>query len=146
MVTRKKLEEMFAHYIDRKRCNQAHPSDSQDGLWSAGECNEAAKWLSMFGVNLSYETVQPMIEGKSPVKMKMKGTFPDDDLAYDDLAIFVPEKKELISLCKGIGNNLFADDVAEGYVDYINYTRRDMQEGMEEIDGGMMLCELLGYK
>lgn len=29
MVTRKKLEEMFAHYIDRKRCNQAHPSDSR---------------------------------------------------------------------------------------------------------------------
>lgn len=62
MVTRKKLEEMFAHYIDRKRCNQAHPSDSQDGLWSAGECNEAAKWLSMFGVDLSYETVQPMMK------------------------------------------------------------------------------------
>lgn len=97
----------------------------------------------MFEVDLSYETVQPMIEGKSPVKMKMKSACSNDDLAYDDLTIFVPEKKELIYLGEGIVGNLFADDVAKGYVDYVNYTRRDIQEGLEEIDGGMMLFKKL---
>lgn len=75
--------------------------------------------------------------------MKMKRLAHDDSLAFDDLVVFVPVKKELISLCEGVGGNLFADDVAEGYVDYINYTRRDIQEGLEEIDGGMMLFKEL---
>ena len=72
MMTREKLEEMFAHYIERKRYNQSVPSDSQDGLWSAGVCAEAKKWLEYFGVDLSYERIQPMIDGKVPVRMVMR--------------------------------------------------------------------------
>ena len=72
MVSRKKLEEMFARYIERKRYNQSVRSDSQDGLWSAGECAEAKKWLELFGVDLSYERIQSMIEGKVPVRMVMR--------------------------------------------------------------------------
>ena len=138
MVTRKNLEELFAHYIERKRYNQANSSDPQNGLWSAGECDEARKWLSMFGVDLSDETVQPMVEGKASTELKMKkeGIY----ASYDDLIIFVPEKGELISLSKGTGDNLLAEDREDGYVDYIEYTQREgTTEGMEEIDGGMMM-------
>lgn len=64
-----KLQEMFEHYIQHKRINQAHPSDSQDGLWTAGECSEAEKWLELFGVDLGYSRIQPMVEGKMPPKV-----------------------------------------------------------------------------
>lgn len=66
------LEERFAHYIERKRYNQNCRSDSQDGLWSAGECSEAEAWLNFFGVDTSYEIVQPMVDKATPVELRFK--------------------------------------------------------------------------
>lgn len=67
-VKKEALEEMFCHYIDRKRYNQENNSDSQNGLYSAGECAEAEKWLEMFGVDLGYSRIQWMVDGKIPVR------------------------------------------------------------------------------
>ena len=67
-ISDKSVQEMFEHYIYRKRDNQMHPSDSQESLWAAGECQEAEKWLEQFGVNLDYDRIQPMVDGKTPVK------------------------------------------------------------------------------
>ena len=76
-ISKDNLEKMFQRYIERKRYNQSVRSDSQDGIYSAGECNEAEKWLRLFGVDLSYETIQPMVEGKTPIQMKIKNMDPN---------------------------------------------------------------------
>ena len=55
------LLKQFSHYIDRKRYNINHPSDSQDGLYTAGECAEAEKWMSLYGINLDYARVMDLV-------------------------------------------------------------------------------------
>jgi hypothetical protein len=52
---------MWDHYISRKKYNQSVASDSQDGLYSAGECREAERWLKLLGMDTSYERVQAAI-------------------------------------------------------------------------------------
>lgn len=57
-----KLDEMFEHYIETK-CkviNSSHGSQSE--MWFSGECEEAERWLKLFGVDVSYEVVQPLID------------------------------------------------------------------------------------
>lgn len=66
-INEETLEGMFRHYIEKKKYNQARNSDSQNGLYSAGECEEAEKWLELFGVDLNYFRIQQMVEGKIPV-------------------------------------------------------------------------------
>ena len=77
------LLKQFSHYIDRKRYNISHPSDSQDGLYTAGECAEAEKWLSLCGVNLDYERIMDLVNyRREPFQLKfdlLKNT--DDDFA-----------------------------------------------------------------
>lgn len=68
-ISTEKLQKMFEHYIERKRYNQNHNSCSQDAIWSGGECEEAKRWLTLFGVDLSYERIQSMIDGKQEVKV-----------------------------------------------------------------------------
>lgn len=63
ILKKEKVQEMFERYIKRKRYNQSHSSSSQDGLWSAGECSEAEKWLTLCGIDLSYFRIQNMIDG-----------------------------------------------------------------------------------
>jgi len=67
-IKRADVERMFKHYIERKRYNQSKDSCSQDGLYSAGECSEAEKWLKLCGVDLSYERIQEMVEGKREIR------------------------------------------------------------------------------
>lgn len=55
------LFKQFSHYIDRKRYNMNQPSDSQDGLYTAGECTEAEKWLALYGVNLEYARIMDLV-------------------------------------------------------------------------------------
>lgn len=56
------LNVMFERYIDRVMYNRSKPSNSQDGLYSAGECREAERWLSLFGVDTSYEHIENIIK------------------------------------------------------------------------------------
>lgn len=145
MITEKKLEKMFEHYIARKKYNQESSSGSQDSLWSAGECEEAEKWLKCFGADLSYETIQPMISGKAEVQMK-RVTGPCAEGNFDDLLVFVPSRHNMIVISEGSGDNLLPEDKKEGWVDYINYTYYETDTFSEE-DGGMyMTSELVQEK
>lgn len=64
------LKYMFDHYIERKYYNQLHPSDSQDGLYSCGECAEAERWLDLFGIDTSWERVNALIKERYGEKEK----------------------------------------------------------------------------
>lgn len=67
-LSKEKVTEMFTHYIEQVRCNQQHRSDSQSGLMTFGSIREAEKWLALFGIDTSYERIQPMVEGKAELR------------------------------------------------------------------------------
>lgn len=77
-ISRSFVETMFAHYVERVRRNQKCAPSSQDGIWSAGEISEAGKWLKHLGVDLSYERIQPMVEGKTQVCAWDPGEGPEE--------------------------------------------------------------------
>ena len=71
--------------------------------------------------------------------------------SFDDLFIFVPSATpavgQIIMISEGSGDNLLKEDIAEGYQDYINYEIYDVEQGMPEADGGMVMYkELVGEK
>lgn len=57
-----KLDEMFNHYLELrwKVINSSHGSQSE--MWFCGECEEAERWLKMFGVDVSYEVVRSLLD------------------------------------------------------------------------------------
>ena len=66
---------------------------------------------------------------------------------YNDIYIFVPGAKEIVHVSEGTGDNLLKEDRANGYVDYINYMRYALDDGVSEYDGGLlMLTELFREK
>lgn len=68
-IYKEKIQEMFEHYIERKRYNQTGClPGSHDDTFSAGELHEAEKWLKLFNVDLSHERIQPMVEGEREVE------------------------------------------------------------------------------
>lgn len=62
---------------------------------------------------------------------------------YDDLFLFVPEMKQIIRIAEGTGDNLLAEDIADGYVDYIYYEQYELGAGMPEVDGGQIMMDEL---
>ena len=60
---------------------------------------------------------------------------------YEDLYIFVPAMKQIIRIAEGTGDNLFPEDIEEGYADYIYYEQYELSQGFPEIDGGQVLME-----
>ena len=58
---------------------------------------------------------------------------------YEDLYIFVPAMKQIIRIAEGTGDNLFPEDIEEGYADYIYYEQYELSQGFPEIDGGQVL-------
>ena len=66
---------------------------------------------------------------------------------YNDVFIFVPEKRQIIHISEGSGDNLLQEDIENGYVDYIYYSQYGLDTGMPEAGGGMVLLEeMLGDK
>lgn len=62
---------------------------------------------------------------------------------FDDLFLYVPEKKQLIMISEGTGENLLKEDLKEGYVDYLYYEQYALESGLPEEDGGMYLLKQL---
>ncbi len=60
---------------------------------------------------------------------------------YDDLFVFVSEMKQIIRIAEGNGSNLLAEDIENGYVDYIYYDQSGLDIGMPEVDGGQVLLK-----
>ena len=67
-ITDAELAAMFEHYIVLTMYNQRCRSDSQDGLYSAGELRECERWLKLFGMDTSYEHIQKIIQDKEKTK------------------------------------------------------------------------------
>ena len=59
-ISEEKLEEMFEHYIER-RC-KAIDASGYDEMWICGEADECKRWLELFGVDVSYNRVQPLVD------------------------------------------------------------------------------------
>lgn len=61
------------------------------------------------------------------------------------LKIYVPSKQHIIEITAGTGDNLLKEDIAEGYVDYLNYNifdaTREAYEYTDPEDGGMFLTK-----
>lgn len=60
---------------------------------------------------------------------------------YKSIFIFVPEKKQIIKIAEGSGDNLTDEDLEAGYVDYIYYEIYGVKTGFPELDGGMIMLE-----
>lgn len=61
------LQAIFEHYIERRI--YVNNSIGYDKIWASGECKECERWLTLFGIDLSYERIQPMIDGKKEIKV-----------------------------------------------------------------------------
>ena len=63
--------------------------------------------------------------------------------AFDTIHIYVPETKQIIRISEGTGDNLLDEDIDEGFVDYIYYETFNVEDTIEEDNGGqVMLTEL----
>ena len=60
---------------------------------------------------------------------------------YADLFIYVPEKRQIVRIAEGTGDNLLPEDTENGYVDYIYYEQYGLGIDMPEVDGGQILLE-----
>lgn len=60
---------------------------------------------------------------------------------YNDIFIFVPEKKEIIRITEGTGDNLLKEDRKEGYIDYINYEQYALEQDLPDVDSGMVMLK-----
>lgn len=60
---------------------------------------------------------------------------------YSDIFIFIPEKRQVIRIAEGSGDNLLQKDIKNGYADYIYYAQHELSVDMPEADGGMVLLK-----
>jgi hypothetical protein len=66
---------------------------------------------------------------------------------FSPVYIYVPSKKQIIRIAEGTGDNLDDNDIDSGFVDYIYYDTHNLEAGIPEVDGGMiMLKELFQVK
>lgn len=69
--------------------------------------------------------------------------FGKKEAGYDDVYVYVPEKRQIVFISEGTGDNLSSEDMDDGYVDYINYEVYSMDDGISEDDGGILLLKQL---
>lgn len=62
---------------------------------------------------------------------------------YDVACIYLPKMDQLVLISEGTGDNLLAEDIRNGYRDYIYYTIYAIDADLVEIDGGMILLSQL---
>ncbi len=60
---------------------------------------------------------------------------------YNDIFIFISEKRQVVRIAEGSGDNLLREDIEDGYVDYIYHAQHELNVDMPEVDGGMVLLE-----
>ena len=66
---------------------------------------------------------------------------------FDTIYIYVPDAQQIVQISEGSGDNLLDEDIEAGYVDYIYYEQYELEPGVPEIDGGMvMLTQLFQEK
>ena len=69
------------------------------------------------------------------------------ELRYKEVFAYVPSANQIIRVAEGDGINLLEEDEEKGYVDYIYYDQYELEEEMNNYDGGqVMLKELFRDK
>ena len=58
---------------------------------------------------------------------------------FDTIHIYVPDAKQIIRISEGTGDNLLAEDIEAGYVDYIYYEQYELGVDIREVDGGQVM-------
>lgn len=82
--------------------------------------------------------------GVCTCKKKIKGAC---FTMFNTIYIYVPSKKQIVSVAEGSGDNLMDEDIERGYVDYIYYDQFAKECCLPVVDGGMvMLTELFRDK
>ena len=75
------------------------------------------------------------------ISIKDENSFGRMDQRYSDIFIFVPEMRQIIRIAEGNGSNLLAEDIDNGYVDYIYYDQYELGADITEVDGSQLLLE-----
>lgn len=58
---------------------------------------------------------------------------------FDTIYIYVPEANQIVRVSEGSGDGLSSEDLDGGYVDYVYYEQYALEEGVREVDGGMVM-------
>lgn len=58
---------------------------------------------------------------------------------YKDVFLFIPDKKEILRISEGGGDNLSKEDIDKGYVSYIHYDIHKLDVDIPCINGGEIL-------
>lgn len=58
---------------------------------------------------------------------------------FNEIFIYVPDAHQILRINEGTGDNLLDEDIDAGYVDYIYYDQHGLENGLPEVDGGMVL-------
>lgn len=114
-----------------KGFREKHPDTFPDCL-DCSDCYSEKQWQK-FGQDYAGQDPAEIIWTETCFGKKPEG--------YDDLFIFVPEKKQIIRIAEGTGDNLLPEDQDQGYVDYIYYEQYELSQGMAEVDGGQIMLE-----
>lgn len=124
---------------DRRDCINAfkerYPSDA-DGVMCCSDYYNEKLWNSRPAQ--TYKGVEPseVIITDEAYGCKPKG--------FGELWFYVLEKNTLIYLQEGSGDNLLKEDIDAGYVDYLDMTAYELDNGIpEETDGGQMMTTYL---
>ena len=60
-----------------------------------------------------------------------------------DFCIYIMDDSLIVYIHEGTGDNLWDEDIKMGYVDYIMYDTWQVDHGINESDGGMVLTTRL---
>lgn len=71
----------------------------------------------------------------------MAKLFGEKVLENNDIFIYVPDKKEIVRIAGGTGDNLLPEDREQGYVDYIYYEQYAILDEFVEVDGGQVMLK-----
>jgi hypothetical protein len=111
----------------------------------AEEAREQARYILEYRVR-PYEWVKSYFSPREMSTEKFEAICnametPVTPKLFEDIYIFVPSEKQIISIAEGDGLNLLDEDIADGYVDYIYYNQHDLNEAFTEVDGGQIMLE-----
>ena len=114
-----------------KGFREKHP-DIDHGCMNCSGCYGEKQW----------EEAGKSYAGRCPAEIIWTETcFGKKPEGYDDLFIYVPEKRQIVRIAEGTDDNLLPEDTEDGYVDYIYYEQYELGTDMPEVDGGQLLLE-----
>lgn len=91
----------------------------------------------------AWEETKVYYADRNPAEILYADCYGKKPDGFDDVYIFVPEVRQIIRIAEGTGDNLLAEDIEEGYKDYLYYEQYRLEQDMPDEDGGQILLEEL---